>query len=680
MPARRRSPVAVASSSIAAASSSIAVAPLLAAASFVAAGLVAGPAFAQLRIVNYNLLDKPTSTTNANVSAVFAAIASDSVNGIARRPDLIICQEQTSTSAANLATILNATFGVTTYTSSTPSAGSQPTDKQAFVWNSATIGLAPGTSPLWVPVTGYRGVIRADFRIAGYTGAESTLTAVGAHLMATDPTGRAAQTSQMRAIGDLLPAGSPIVYAGDFNVGSSTEQSYQNLISGTATGKAYDPINLPGTWNNNSSVARWHTQSTRLVAESDGGATGGVDDRFDFQLVSSTVMDAEGLSYLGPTVPGTTSTHSYRSFGNIGQVFNKALNDASNTAQPPAVLNALYAVSDHIPVVVDYQIPGKLAASVTGVPARVIQNGSASASVAVSNVAPVTVSVGADELEYAVSLTGNVTGTASGTARALVANPAHSFALDTSVLGTRSFTVAVSTASQGAQDASQSFPQSYSVIRGSAPSFATSSTTTTKTIDFGIVALGLPLPGAQAYSIANLALGGDQAALDVDSITTSGASSAFSTTLATSSNLTAGFARNFSASFIASQIGTYSAGYSIATSDEDLPGAQSRSTLTLTLLARIALGGDANLDGSVNFDDLLALAANYNSAGPTAWATGDFNRSGTTDFDDLLLLAANYNTSVPAGAWAFSQSSVPEPSAIFVATLAGALTLTRRRR
>lgn len=645
----------------------------------IASGVISSPALAQLRIVSYNLLDKPTTTNNPSIAAVFSAIASDSLNGIARRPDLIILQEQTATSASNLATILNNTFGVTTYTSSTPSSGSQPVDKQAFVWNSATIGPAPSTSPVWFPVNPYRGFIRGDFRIAGYTGTESTITAIGAHLMASDPTGRAAQTTQMRGLGDLLPAGTPIVYAGDFNVDASSEQSYQNLISGTTNGRAFDPINLPGTWTNTGAVARWHTQSTRLVSESDGGATGGVDDRFDFQLVSGTVMDAEGLSYLGPTVPGTTSTHSYRTFGNNGTTFNKAINDVGNTAQPAAVLNALYAASDHLPVVVDYQIPGTLAASVT-TPTRVIQNGSASASVAVSNVAPVTVSVGADELEYAVTLTGNVAGTASGTARALIANPAHSFTLDTATLGTRSFTVGVSSASQGAQDASQSFAESYSVIRGAAPSFSTASTSTTKTIDFGIVALGLPLPAAQAFSIANFALGGDQAALDVDSVTPTGAIAAFSTTCATSSNLAAGSTRSFSASFIASQLGTYSAGYTIATSDEDLPGAQSRSTLTLNLLARIALGGDANLDGSVNFDDLLLLAANYNAPSSTAWSTGDFDRSGTTDFDDLLLLAANYNTSAPAGAWAFSQASVPEPTTLLVATLATAGTLSRRRR
>lgn len=36
-----------------------------------------------------------------------------------------------------------------------------------------------------------------------------------------------------------------------------------------------------------------------------GGASGGMDDCFDFQLVSASVLDGEGLSYIGPTAPGT---------------------------------------------------------------------------------------------------------------------------------------------------------------------------------------------------------------------------------------------------------------------------------------------------------------------------------------------------------------------------------------
>jgi hypothetical protein len=60
------------------------------------------------------------------------------------------------------------------------------------------------------------------------------------------------------------------------------------------------------------------------------------------------------------------------------------------------------------------------------------------------------------------------------------------------------------------------------------------------------------------------------------------------------------------------------------------------------------LGGDANRDGTVNFDDLLILAANYNT-NPRGWSQGDFTQDSTVNFDDLLKLASNYNRTLTAG-------------------------------
>jgi serralysin len=57
------------------------------------------------------------------------------------------------------------------------------------------------------------------------------------------------------------------------------------------------------------------------------------------------------------------------------------------------------------------------------------------------------------------------------------------------------------------------------------------------------------------------------------------------------------------------------------------------------------LRADFNEDGTVNFDDLLILAANYNQSGRTH-AVGDADYSQVVNFDDLLILAAAYNTSV----------------------------------
>jgi hypothetical protein len=73
------------------------------------------------------------------------------------------------------------------------------------------------------------------------------------------------------------------------------------------------------------------------------------------------------------------------------------------------------------------------------------------------------------------------------------------------------------------------------------------------------------------------------------------------------------------------------------------------------------LTADSNGDGVVNFDDLLALAANYNTSGKT-FAQGDFNYDGVVNFDDLLLLAANYNTTLPVPAPGFSAVGAAPPA------------------
>ncbi|HQY87497.1 MAG TPA: hypothetical protein PK402_02490 [Tepidisphaeraceae bacterium] len=71
------------------------------------------------------------------------------------------------------------------------------------------------------------------------------------------------------------------------------------------------------------------------------------------------------------------------------------------------------------------------------------------------------------------------------------------------------------------------------------------------------------------------------------------------------------------------------------------------------VLVRYTLDGDANLDQTVNFNDLLRLSQNYNPwAGNKSWAQGNFNYitadnvAGAVGFADLLRLSQNYNHSV----------------------------------
>lgn len=64
----------------------------------------------------------------------------------------------------------------------------------------------------------------------------------------------------------------------------------------------------------------------------------------------------------------------------------------------------------------------------------------------------------------------------------------------------------------------------------------------------------------------------------------------------------------------------------------------------------LRLTGDANGDGTVDFNDLLVLAQNFGRRTGIDWSAGDFTYDGAVDFSDLLLLAQNYGHALPAAA------------------------------
>ncbi|MCB1059673.1 MAG: T9SS type A sorting domain-containing protein [Calditrichaeota bacterium] len=169
------------------------------------------------------------------------------------------------------------------------------------------------------------------------------------HLKASDGADNAERRRQeaevLRGQLDQLPDNSLFMFCGDFNLYTSFEPAYQLLLAlgDNPQGRLLDPINRPGAWNNSVSFADIHTQSPRTTSFG-GGATGGMDDRFDFILASAAWMDTTG-SYLLPS--------TYKAYGNDGQHFNLAINNGTNTAVPDSVADALHDFSDHLPVLVD---------------------------------------------------------------------------------------------------------------------------------------------------------------------------------------------------------------------------------------------------------------------------------------------------------------------------------------
>ncbi|MFN8155341.1 MAG: hypothetical protein U0Y08_13700 [Bacteroidia bacterium] len=152
---------------------------------------------------------------------------------------------------------------------------------------------------------------------------------------------RALEVDSLRKRTNALPAGSNFIVCGDFNLYSSSESAYQKLLQVTpgVQGHFIDMINLTGVWNN-SAYAPYHTQSPRIRSFG-GGATGGMDDRFDLILYSSAIAQSGGV---------TVVPNSLVAYGNDGNHYNDSINKQPNTAVSAAVANALHNASDHIPV------------------------------------------------------------------------------------------------------------------------------------------------------------------------------------------------------------------------------------------------------------------------------------------------------------------------------------------
>ena len=135
--------------------------------------------------------------------------------------------------------------------------------------------------------------------------------------------------------------GEHFIVTGDFNVYDADENAYQALLNYKLP--LNDPIDQEGEWHNNSFYSGIHTQSTRTDNLSDGGSIGGMDDRFDFMLISDDLLSGK-LSYV---------QNSYESFGQDGNHFNQSYNGLSNSSVPSYINTALYYMSDHLPVIME---------------------------------------------------------------------------------------------------------------------------------------------------------------------------------------------------------------------------------------------------------------------------------------------------------------------------------------
>ena len=160
-----------------------------------------------------------------------------------------------------------------------------------------------------------------------------------------------------------------VLFAGDLNFYTSNEEGYQHLIDDRNPIVMIDPIDRPTPnfpddgvdyyenynstyfWNN-SSFRDIHSQSTRtsnIGFIDDSGSTGGLDDRFDFIMMSKNFNTSTSLYYVND---------SYKVVGNNGNCYNSFISNPNCSGVYSQTLrDALIEFSDHLPVVMEIETP-----------------------------------------------------------------------------------------------------------------------------------------------------------------------------------------------------------------------------------------------------------------------------------------------------------------------------------
>ena len=182
--------------------------------------------------------------------------------------------------------------------------------------------------------------------------AGSELRCYSCHLRASNGSeneaDRLEEITNLRNHIDTLQVGTEFLIAGDMNFYTSDEPAYQKLIADEENniGRARDLCDFVGDWHDNESFSNIHTQSPRANAFG-GGASGGLDDKFDFILSSYNLNNNQGVEFI---------EYSFVSYGNDGHHFNQSINAGENFAVSPEIADALYYASDHLPVYANFHI------------------------------------------------------------------------------------------------------------------------------------------------------------------------------------------------------------------------------------------------------------------------------------------------------------------------------------
>jgi len=602
----------------------------------------AASASAQIRVCHYNIAGYQGD--DAAMKAVLAAMHADNKMGWVQPVDIFLFNEVNNTAWPKIIAAVNASApaGVT-YTAGTYTSASGETSAsgaQAMFYRSDTLTeITSGHVDIFSGASRY--CDRWQMQIKGYTSTLSKFYVYGAHLKAsTGSTNAALRDTGMKAIranADALGVGAPCIFTGDFNFYSNSEAGYASLIA-AGNSQGVDPYGN-GNWTGTSNS--WKQTQAPLIVGYNGMVGGGLNDRFDFIVPSLGAADGKGISAM---------TSTMRVPGNDGAHYNIDITAGNNTYYSPDITRSniladnLSMASDHLAQLMEFQVPAKMSASLVSAPTRVIKSALASIEVKVQNVAPYFSSTGVDPLVFTVACTGSVSGTASGTGPLSPSSISKFVTLNTSVVGTATGSVNVTSSNEGVETPSIALPVSAQVVRSSNP-------TLDSVADVDSVTLLMdtqPNLGSVTVDagVRNYLYDSSQAKLDIDSVSFTGtAASRLSLASGLGAGLTTGM-RTLRFAFNTTGVtsGSYSAIATVRTSDEDILGAASRNiTVNFDIVVGSGVFGDISGDGSVNSSDLGYVLADYGDCIAGVPCISDLNGDNVVDSADVGLVLGAFN-------------------------------------
>jgi hypothetical protein len=413
-------------------------------------GLCVSSASARLRIVTYNI----TNYSGGRVTELQTIIYGE-FEGRSMAPDVILTQEFLSQAAADsFLDLLNTAPNSPGDWAAAPFIDGRDTDSAFFYRTSKVTFLGVTVVAEGGVDVQPRNIQRYDIIPVGYDSPAATLACYSTHMKSgtasSDQARRLIEAQRIRDDAEMLPVGWHFLLGGDLNIQTSTQSAYVELVGSQANndGRFWDPIDTPGSWNNNGAFRFVHTQ--------DPIGAGGMDDRHDQLLVSESLVDGEGFDYIGePTIPYSTTTwndanHSYRSWGNDGTSFNTTLTIANNQMVGATIAQALVDAAvgaGHLPVFLDLRVPPEIDSDAAIDFGQVAQDSVAEATLTVTNAGDVSLwsAAGIADLHYSLQTTTGFT-VAGGP---FVDPPdgagnAHTVTMDTSTIGPVNGTLTIS--------------------------------------------------------------------------------------------------------------------------------------------------------------------------------------------------------------------------------------------